>query len=309
MLLALAVAAGAWLTLKLLPILLVVVLALFLVATLNPIVRALTRRGLGRSWAVGLVFFALLVASVLLGLLTLPPLGSQIAKLVEDAPRLQQSLADQLARIPFTARFADTVRNERAGQHVNEVLKQVLAYSPQVVEVIAYGATTIFIAIYMMLDHQRMQGALYAVVPRRYHLRLARVSLKFETIVGGYIRGQVITSTAMAIFVFALLTVCRIPNSIAFAALAGATDVLPFIGFLFLIGPAGIAAIPRGAAIAITVLVALSAYQEFENRVLVPRVYGRVLRLPPTVVIVALLAGGTLMGILGAILEPEPSRT
>ena len=302
MLLLVAVAVGAWLVLRLLPVILVLILALFLIGTLNPLVGALAKRGVPRSWAVGLVFFGILAVFVLLGLLTFPPLVAQVRTLVEKAPELQKSLADRLAGSGIGAGLADGVRNAKGGELLQTGMKQALAYSPRFIEIIAYGAASVFIALYLMLDRYRMRGAAYAVVPRRYHLRLARVTQNLEVIVGGYIRGQAITSALMAVFVFGLLTACRIENAIAFAAIAGLTDVLPFVGFLFLIGPAGIASLSHGPVITIIVLVSLAAYQEFENRVIVPRVYGRVLRLPSTVVLLALLAGGQLMGILGALL-------
>ncbi len=63
-----------------------------------------------------------------------------------------------------------------------------------------------------------------------------------------------------------------------------------------------LAALARGPVVAAVVLLTMLAYEEFESRVLVPRIYGRALRLPSSVVLLALLAGGTLMGILGALL-------
>ena len=126
--------------------------------------------------------------------------------------------------------------------------------------------------------------------------------INLETIVGGYIRGQVLTSVFMGIFVFGLLTVCRIPNAIALAVFAGLADVLPYVGVFLSVGPAVMAALPAGLATTLVVLVAMLAYEEFESRFLVPRIYGRALRLPSSVVLVALLAGGTLMGIVGALL-------
>jgi hypothetical protein len=59
---------------------------------------------------------------------------------------------------------------------------------------------------------------------------------------------------------------------------------------------------PSGLAAVVIVFLLMFAYQEFESRILVPRVYGKVLRLPPAVVLVSLLVGGTLMGIVGALL-------
>lgn len=75
------------------------------------------------------------------------------------------------------------------------------------------------------------------------------------------------------------------------------------------VGPAVLAAFPRGPVIAVVVLVLMVAYEELESRVLIPRIYGRALRLPSSVVLFALLAGGTLMGIVGALLALPVAAT
>lgn len=63
-----------------------------------------------------------------------------------------------------------------------------------------------------------------------------------------------------------------------------------------------VSALSRGPAITVIVLLAMLAYEEVESRFLVPRIYGRALRLPSSIVLLALLAGGTLLGITGALL-------
>ena len=151
-------------------------------------------------------------------------------------------------------------------------------------------------------DSKRVSGALYAVVPRHYHMRLARILINLETIVGGYIRGQLITSAAITVFTLVLLTVLGVPDALALAIFAGLTDVVPFIGGILASAPAVVASIGNGAATAIVVGIAMFVYQEFESRVLIPRLYGRVLRMSPALVLVALLIGGSLLGILGALL-------
>jgi predicted PurR-regulated permease PerM len=126
--------------------------------------------------------------------------------------------------------------------------------------------------------------------------------LNLETIVGGYIRGQVITSVFMAAFVFILLRACSVPGALAISMFAGVADVLPYAGGLLSVGAAAVAAIPRGPVVIIIVLAVMLAYEEFESRVIVPRVYGRELCLPSSVILFSLLAGGVLMGIPGALL-------
>jgi predicted PurR-regulated permease PerM len=120
--------------------------------------------------------------------------------------------------------------------------------------------------------------------------------------VGGYIRGQVLTSAFMAAFTFVLLLVCRVHDALAIAVFAGLADVLPYVGVFLSVGPALAAAAARGPAIVGIVLVAMLAYEELESRFLVPKVYGSALRLPSSVVLFALLVGGTLMGMVGALL-------
>jgi hypothetical protein len=74
------------------------------------------------------------------------------------------------------------------------------------------------------------------------------------------------------------------------------------VGAFLSIGPAVIAALGHSPAAAVIVLLAMLAYEEFESRVLVPRIYGRELRLPSSVVLFALMVGGSLMGLIGALL-------
>jgi predicted PurR-regulated permease PerM len=178
----------------------------------------------------------------------------------------------------------------------------VLTFSTSLVTGIAYFFGSIFLALYMMLDRDRLRGALFAVVSRSHHIRLSRILVNLETIVGGYIRGQAITSALMSVFIFVLLTACGIPNALVIAVFGGLADVLPYIGIFLTMGPAVVAAIPFGMVIVLVVFVLMLIYEEFESRVLVPLVYGRALRLPSSVVMFSLIAGATLFGIIGALL-------
>ncbi len=180
----------------------------------------------------------------------------------------------------------------------------MLGYSTSLFEAIGYGISTLFLAIYLLADPVRSKGLVYAVVPRHHHVKLAKILLELKVIVGGYMRGQLITSLAISAFVFALLTVLGAENALALALFAGLTDIMPFVGGYIASTPVVIAVMPHGTTATLIVLGLMVLYQEFESRILVPRwsAYGHVLRLPPAMVLVALLVGGTLAGILGALL-------
>jgi predicted PurR-regulated permease PerM len=294
---------GIWLLNLLLPILVVIVVALILVGTLNPAVGWLERHRVNRSLAIAIVFIGCGIVVVGAGLITIPSLFDQVSQTINHLPEIQKSLARTLEAHRLTEPLANAIRTFKPEDRVKALnVTAALMASLGVVEVIGYVATSVVLAIYFIADGERTRGALYALFPRRFHVRLARVLLNLETIVGGYLRGQIITSVAIGIFTFALLAITRVPNALALAAFAALTDVIPFVGGLLATTPAVLVALTRGSAVTTIVLVAMIAYQEFESRVIVPRVYGQALRLSSAVVVIALLVGGKVGGIIGALL-------
>lgn len=295
-------AAACFLLLRLAPVLLVLVLALLLVGTLNPAVHWLEQHRVKRTGAVLIVFGALALVAVGASVLTLAPLISQVQSLVSHEPELRDKVATWLSHNSYTAGLAERLRNVQYAAIAESTIPQMLSASTHLVEWVAFGVSALFLALYIMIDRDRLRGGLFAVTPRVYHVRLARVLLNLETIVGGYIRGQALTCAFMAAFTFILLMICQVPNALALAMFAGVADLLPYVGAILSTGPAALVAATRGLPTMLIVAALMMAYQEFESRVIVPRVYGRVLRLPSAVVLFSLLAGGALMGIMGALL-------
>ena len=298
----LATMAGVWLFRELWVIWLLVVMALVLAGTFNPLVEWMEKRGLTRTLSLALLFLGSIVVASLLIFLTVPPLIEQLAQIVRGAPEHRAKLVAVLEERSLTVPLAHAVQNAGLEQMFARIETGLLGYSSAAVKVLGYFGTTIVLAFYFLADSKRSQGVLYAVVPRDYHMRLARIIHNLEAIVGGYMRGQLITSASIATFTFLLLVVCGVPNALSIALFAGLADVIPFVGGLLAAGLALLSALPRGAPVSVVVAVFMFVYIEFENRILVPRIYGHVLRLSPIAVVLALLAGGTLLGMVGALL-------
>jgi predicted PurR-regulated permease PerM len=309
MLIAVIIVAASWVLLRLVPALMVLLVALMIVGSLTPAVRALQARGVGRRSAIAIVFGLLLL--VLIGMLTLtvPALIAQVSSLIEQEPALRGHQVDYLSRFRPTQFLAEIVRNVQYDALIKDAAANVLAMSARFIEIVAYGAGAFFLALYMMFDADRLRGALFLATPRLHHIRLSRVLLNLETIVGGYIRGQLLTCLLMGAFMFVLLTLCGVPNALALSVFGGLADVFPFVGIFLTMIPALLATLPQGAFVTVVVLVLMLGYEEFESRVLVPVVYGRALRLPSSVVLFALIAGGTLAGIAGALLALPVAAT
>lgn len=291
-----------WLFLQLWQILLVVVVAMMFVGMLNPAVDWLTGRVKRRGLAVVIVFGTPLLVVGAFSAFTVPQLVTQVKNLTEHFEESQARLAQQLEGSGITAPLAGWVRSLQPEAVAEKAKEWGLSYGPRAAEIVAYGLSAFFLALYLSLDLTRMRGAMFAVVPRAYHLRLSRVLMNLERIVGGYMRGQVITSLLMAAFTFVVLLIARVPNAGALALVAGLADVLPYIGAFLACGPAVLAALSQGTTTALVVLGLLAGYQELESRIIVPRIYGQVLRLPAATVMLSLLLGGKLLGVLGALL-------
>jgi len=296
------VAASIYLLIKLWPILLVLIVALLIAGTLSPAVRWLEQNHVKREWGIAIVFTLFFIFAILFVVLTIPTLLAQASALLDQEPVLRAQLATYLAGSHLSVPLANWLNGLKPDALVNAISSTAFNYSVRAFSVIAYSLSALFLGLYIMIDRDRLRGGLFAIIPRTHHVRLSRIMMNSETIVGAYIRGQVITCLFIGFFAFALLKVCGIKNALALAAIAGLADVLPYIGPLISVGPMAIAALARGPMIFMIVLGVMIVYEEFESRVLIPRIYGRALRLPSSVVLFALLAGASLMGILGALL-------
>lgn len=297
-----AVFAAFWLLIKLLPVLLVLIGAFFIVGTLNPAVHWLETRRVSRGLSISIVFVSLSIVVLGVAILTVPALLEQASSIMKQEPVLRVQLADWLAGFPLSASLAQWLREFKYGGSDSTTGAEAFAYSMQALGFVAYAMGAVFLALYIMLDRDRLRGGLFAVVPRSHHIRLSRVMMNLETIVGAYIRGQAITSASSGGFILVVLLACGIKNALALAVFGAAADVLPYIGALLPVAATFFSALPHGPVITCVVLGLMLLYTEFEARVIVPKVYGQALRLPSTVVLFSLLAGGTLMGIVGALL-------
>ena len=293
---------AVWLAIQLWTVFVVLLVALVLVGTFDPLVGWFERRGLGRGRALAIIFLLVTLAIAAVMLITVPPLVAQLQHIIDNAPQERQKVIHFLGQYQWANGVVKSIRAVPLDTLMVRAGETLLGYSADILTAIGYAVTTIFLAVYLLAEPQRAQAALYALVPRHHHVKLAQIMRGLKQIVGGYMRGQLITSVAIAVFTFGLLTAFKVDDALALAMFAGLTDVIPFIGGYVASAPAVLAVVNKGTPSMLIVAAAMMAYQEFESRILVPRVYGRTLRLSPALVLVALLIGGTLLGMLGALL-------
>lgn len=293
---------GIVLLIRIWPIVLIIVVALVLAGTFSPIVAWLERRRVPRTLGLALILLGLIGAVVGLAALIVPTLAAQVATTVEGAPEVRRQVADFMAGIPFLAERAQQIREAQPSSILGGIEDRALEYASAAAQMLTYGLATVVLAFYLLADHERVQGFLFALLPRGYHLRTARVLLDMETIVGGYVRGQALTSLLIGIFTFITLAIAGVPNAFAFAVFAALADLIPLVGAILAVSLPTLVSLAEGPTVALGVFIALFLYNQVENHLIIPRVYGKTMRLSPVAVLIALLIGGQLLGLLGALL-------
>ena len=285
-----------------------ILIALFLALALNPAVEFFERRGFRRGLASFVVFFLALVAITGLGFLLVPPLVDQVTEFIDAVPDFVDDLT--AGRGPFgflqeDYQIVDKVRDaieERGAGEVLGVTTAGIAIAQGVVSTIVGAVAIAFITFFMLLEGPRVLARFAAFLPEGARPRWERVSTEIYRTVGGYVTGNLLISliagVASAIVLFALGS----DYAVALAVVVAVLDLVPLAGAtLAAIIVSTVAFIELSWIKGVIVVGFFLLYQQLENHILQPVIYGRTVQLSPLTVLLAVLIGAELVGILGAL--------
>jgi len=294
---------AVWAGLRLWPQFVLLLISLLVAVALHPAVRRLERRGLRRGVVVGLMTLGMCAFAALLITVVFTSLAEQLSNLVQDFPALRDRVEQRLpAHYPTLKRIVREIFALPYSPEVAAQLKRPLALGTVALSGVVSTFFTLVVTIYLLLDGKRLYAWLIAYVPRVHRERMARTAEEVSEVVYAYVRGQAISSALFTVFVAALLSALRVPAVVPLAILAGLCDVIPVVGVILATAPAVLLALTVSPASAVVVLACYVGYHVLESYVLVPRIYGQRLRLSTLAVLLALLAGTTLQGLIGAVL-------
>jgi predicted PurR-regulated permease PerM len=282
------------------PVILLVLVSLILMLGLLPYVDSMVRRGIPRPAAVMVLLVAFLVTLIGLFSLMVPAMVDEFQDVRDNLPESAREIEKLLDRFGVEVELQERARNIDWDELISG--RVAFDYGQRLLTVTVSIITIIVITAYLLADTPRLGNFVSQFIPGERKDDADILFRALTRVVGGYLRGQAITSLCIGIFTFVLLRSVGVPNALAFAVLAGFADVIPLIGALIAIVPPVAAALQESSTQALIVLAALVGYQQFEDRILVPRVYGRSLNLPPVIVLIAVLAGAELLGITGVLL-------
>jgi predicted PurR-regulated permease PerM len=285
-----------------------ILISLFLALALNPAVeffrRRVTRR---RGLAIGLTYLVVLLAIGALAATFVPTLVDQTNQLIDAAPGYVRDLTEGRGVL---GRFADRYNLvERVQEQVNKGgAERLLGYSSAalsvtkgVITAIVAIVTITFMTFFMLLEGPAWVERFYSLVPEGSQERWRRVGNDIYRTVGGYVSGNLTISVIAGVSSAIVLSLLGVPYSIALGLVVAVLDLIPLAGATLAAILVSTVAFLHSLTAGFIVVGFFIVYQQLENHVLQPLVYGRTVQLSPLAVLISVLIGAELAGVLGAL--------
>jgi predicted PurR-regulated permease PerM len=291
---AVIILAGLWLFARTLALL---ALGLAIAAALAPLVSWLEGR-VPRTLAVLLVYLAILAIFLILGGIVIPPIFAQAQDIAVRAPELIteiERLYEQYApvgEIPMVERLV-----EQIGQVLTSLVAVPLGLASGVVDLVLI----LFVSLYTLIEAPRMRRFALSLFPEESRQRVDHTVNSMAQAMGGFIRGAVITAIIIGVVTSIGLSIIGIPFPLVLGVLAGVLELLPYVGPIIAAVPMLIVALLQSPTQALIVLVFFVILQQLESNVLVPNIMKTQTEISPLLSILAIVAGASLGGILGAL--------
>lgn len=277
--------------------------ALFLAIGLEPAASWLVNRGLRRWLATTLVFVVFLAAMGAFVASAIPPLVQQAGDLIHQVPHYLQQAQDHSSaigrlndRFHLQQRITDAI-NGSGGSAVNEVVSAGSA----VFGALADSVIVIVLTVYFVVDMPRIRTALYRLVPHTRRPRAILIGDEVFAKVGAYVLGNVLISVITGAATFIWLIAFGVPYPLLLAIFVAVLDLVPIVGSTIAGVVVAAVALTVSLPICIATIVFFVAFRFVEDYLLVPRIIGRVVKVPALITVVAVLIGGALLGIVGAL--------
>jgi len=257
---------------------------------------------LPRWLAILLIYLTIVGVLTTIGLLVIPPMIDQAQDLGTRLPELldrgQRFLVDR-GLLDHRITLEEAVRSAPApGQAVGTVASAVTSVFTAILALI----TILILTFYLLVESDTLFAGFARLFPRSDRPRVQAAALKISTKVSAWLSGQLILGGTIGLSATAGLYFLGVPYFYVLALLAAFGEMIPVVGPIFSAVPAVLVALTVSPQTALFVLIFFLVQQQVENHLLVPKIMERQVGVSAVIVIVALLVGGSLLGIVGAIL-------
>ena len=300
------------------------IVGLLLVYLLDAPVRWLANHGVRRTIAIAIVYIVAIVAFVEFLNLTLTPLINELLRFVDDFPQLAEQLQAQLTRlgelyarlqIPdairewIDAMIASTAEGGGAPSLDPSLLLPLVTGAGSIIgAVFGYIILPVWV-FYLLKDRVALVASFDEALPKAWRFDIWATLRLVQRVFGQWVRGQLVLGITVGLMTFLGLMILSVVVDPVFgryalllSVTAGILELVPIIGPIIAAVPAVLLAATAGLEAVIAALVLYTLVQQLENNLLVPKIQGDAVELHPAVVVFAIIIGGALAGLLGAIL-------
>jgi predicted PurR-regulated permease PerM len=288
--------------------LLVIYISVLLAIGLGPLVHYIehaaapgTQR-LPRWLAILLIYLTIVGALTVVGLLVVPPLIDQSQQLWRRLPELLdrgQGFLVERGLLDHQITLEEAMQSAPGpGQAVGTVASAVTSVFTAILALI----TVLILTFYLLIESDSLFAGFARLFPRPDRPRVQDAALKISTKVSAWLSGQLILGGTIGLTAALGLYLIGVPYFYVLALLAAFGEMIPVVGPIFSAVPAILVAFSVSPKTALFTMLFFLVQQQFENHLLVPKVMERQVGVSAVFVIVALLIGGSVLGILGAVL-------
>lgn len=282
-------------------VLVLVLVSLFLAVSLDPVVRTLTSRGLRRGFAVTVVGLA--AVGVVAGFLAaaVPPIVAQTRFLLQQGPDLLRQLQAQPG---IVGQLTRALPAPGSGQIPvpSGLINGLVGAGTALLGATAGLITVIALTGYFLANLPAIKRAGYRLVPRSRRARVALLTDEILRRVGLYMLGNLFTSLIAGVAMFLFLLAVGVPYPVFLGLLVALGDLIPMVGAPIAGAVVALVALTVSLPVALLVVAFTAVFRLVEDYVIGPRVMRATVEVPPVVTIVAILLGGSLLGIFGALI-------
>jgi predicted PurR-regulated permease PerM len=301
-----AVAAALYLVYLVRGVLGLFMVAVFLAVAIAPAVNWLDRRRVPRWLAILLVYLGILGSIVGVGLLIVPPLVNGVEDLSANLPQYVDDLRHNETIRKYDNKYHFTQKLTQDAKELPSKLGDAASTLKDVTVGVFSSLVQLFsilvIAFFLVKDGDRLLAFIYRQLTPERAERMRSVAADISDAIVGYVFGNFLISVLAGLVTYLTLLILGIPFALPLAILFGFFDLVPLVGATLggiLVGVVvAFNDFPVGLIIWAIVLV---VYQQIENNLVQPFVYGKAVQLHPLFVILAILIGGSLLGVLGAL--------
>ncbi|MCA9953384.1 MAG: AI-2E family transporter [Anaerolineales bacterium] len=302
-----------WLLIRFQEILLLLLTALILSTAVRPGALWLEKHGIAKPVGLIIIFSLIAIFVAVLIWATVPVLveqGAALGRSVGEGYQLLYQNLDKSTNL-LVQRFVDLLPADlgSAAAGGTQALPELeMPVTPQATQGeqlvigIAQAVAVIIFTFYWTLEGEYVKNALFMMVPLKKRNDARELVQKIEQTVGGYLLGQGLLCLIIGALAFVAYLLIGLPHALLLAIFAGLLEAVPIVGPFLGAVPAFIIGLSVSPATALWVVVATTIIQQLENSLLVPRVMSQTIGIRPLVSLLALLAFGSLYGVLGALI-------